>query len=59
MKIDRVYSVIYIYNPISAGRNLANKEKKTNGRCKRFHFYVNKILRVLIYTGHRDSFLRR
>ena len=35
--IDRVYSVIYIYNPISAGRNLAHKEKKTNGRCKRFH----------------------
>ena len=34
MKIDRVYSVIYIYNLISAGRNLARKEKKTNGRCK-------------------------
>ena len=30
IKIDRVYSVIYIYNPISAGQNLAHKEKKTN-----------------------------
>ena len=28
MKIDRVYSVIYIYNPISAGRNLAHKKKR-------------------------------
>ena len=36
-KIDRVYSVIYIHNLISAGRNLAHKKKKTNGRCKRFH----------------------
>ena len=35
--LDQVYSVIYIYNLISAGRNLAHKEKKTNGRCKRFH----------------------
>ena len=44
MKIDQVYSVIYIYNPISAGRNLAHKEKKTNGRCKgRFSDFLIKI----------------
>ena len=31
--------MITLYNPISAGRNLAHKEKKTNGRCKRFNAF--------------------
>ena len=32
-----VYSVIYAHNQTNAGRNLAHKKKKTNGRCERFH----------------------
>ena len=29
-----VYSVMYAHNQKNAGRNLAHKKKKTNGRCK-------------------------